>query len=207
MKYRKMLGLLAVAVAGLMAFAATASATIGTKSDQGAAVPVNETIHATNVGNAVIDGVVNISCTISTVGGKVTAAGGASETLKVVLETLTFEGCGADTVNVAAKGGLEFHTDPEGQPANGNGTITSNNAEITTMTHNILGTVHCLYKTNATDIGTIDGSRNRPANEKTATLTIDSVPIPRVSTDFGCGSSSEWTGHYTVTTPDYLDID
>ena len=204
MKYAKMLGLLAVAAAALMAFAATASATTGTDSAGGSPVEVGDTIHATNVGEAVLDGTVNIKCKKSTVIGTVGSAGSATTTLSGNISTLTFEECGANTVTVLNKGNLEAHTDPEGQPANGNGTLTSTGAEVTVLTHNILGTVHCEYVTSETDVGTLDGSNN---TGKTATLTVDSVPIPRRSTDFGCGSTSEWTAEYTVVTPDYLAID
>jgi len=202
MKYAKMLGLLAVAAAALMAFAATASATTGTDSAGGSPVEVGDTIHATNVGEAVLDGTVNIKCKKSTVIGTVGSAGSATTTLSGNISTLTFEECGANTVTVLNKGSLEAHT--FGATADGNGTLTSTGAEVTVLTHNILGTVHCEYVTSETDVGKLDGSNNTGGK---ATLTVDSVPIPRRSTDFGCGSTSEWTAEYTVATPAYLAID
>jgi len=229
MKYAKMLGLLAVAAMALMAFASSASATTGTKhiinankETETVPVAVGDTIHATNVGEAILDGTVNIKCKKSTVSGTVSNAGSATETLSGNISTLTFEECGANTVTVLNKGSLSVHThwkvvidkpgtgeeqktEPECcEPADGNGTLTSTGAEVTVLTHNILGTVHCEYVTNETDVGTVDGSNN---TGKTATLTVDSTPIPRRSTDFGCGSTSEWTAEYTVSTPDYLAID
>jgi hypothetical protein len=205
MKYAKMLGLLAIAAAALMAFAGSASATTGTDSAAGSPVEAGDTIHSTNVGEAILDGTVNIKCKKSTVSGTVGSAGSATTTLSGNISTLTFEECGANTVTVVSKGSLEVHThenDPTGTSSNG--TLTSSGAEVTVLTHNILGTVHCIYVTNETDVGTVDGSKTTKGN---ATLTVDSVPIPRKTTDFGCGSTSEWTAEYTVTTPAYLDID
>ena len=200
MRHAKMLGLLTVAAAALMAFAATASATTGTDSAGGSLVEVGDTIHATNVGNTVLDGTINVTCKKSTVKDK--TDGNHEATLEGTVETLTFEECGANTVTVVNKGTLAIHT--FGASADGNGTLTSSGAEVTVQTHNILGTVHCIYVTSATDVGKLDGSNSTGG---TATITVDSVPIPRKSTDFGCGSTSEWTAEYTVSTPDYLAID
>jgi uncharacterized protein with beta-barrel porin domain len=231
MRYAKIFGLLAIAAAALMAFAGVASATTGTDSAGGSPVEVNDVIHSELVGEAVLDGTINVKCKKSTVNGKVTNAGSATETLKGEIFPkseaepnggLTFEECGANTVSVAKPGTLEIHThwkvvidkpgtkeeqktEPECcEAVSGRGTLTSSGAEVTILTHNILGTVHCIYVTNETDVGTLDGSKNTGGK---ATLTVDSVPIPRAATDFGCGSTSEWTAEYTVITPAYLDID
>jgi len=205
MKYAKMLGLLAVAAAALMAFAGSASATTltitnppGTK----VVAPAHTPIVAHAVGETILDGTVNIKCKKSLVEGETENEGSSSTTVKGPLSKLTFEECGANTVTVVNKGSLEIHTDSA--TADGNGTLTSTGAEVTVLTHNILGTVHCIYITNETDVGTLDGSTKTGG---TATLTVDSVPIPRASTDFGCGSTSEWTAHYTITSPDWLDVD
>jgi hypothetical protein len=194
MKYAKMLGLLAVAAAALMAFAGSASATTLTDGS-GGTLGVGTVIEAGNVGEAILDGTVNIKCKKSTVKGEVTNAGGASATVSGSVSPLTFSECGANTVTVSKGGTLEIH----GQAGN-KGTLTSSGAEVTVLTHNILGTVHCIYTTEATDLGTVEGGTG-------ATLKIDSVPINRASTDFGCGSTSEWTAHYTVSKPATLNID
>jgi hypothetical protein len=219
MKYAKILGLLAMAAAALMAFAGSALATTLT-SPANTTLGVGAKIHATNVGNAVLDGPVGVTCKKSTVEGEVTGAGSASTTVKGSITTLTFEECGTATVNVINKGTLEAHTDTttirHTEPvettdlgthtvANGNGSLTSSGALVTVLTHNILGTTHCEYETNATYIGTVDGSKNTGG---TATLTVSSAEIPVVETDFGCGFQPvTWTAEYTVTTPDYLDVD
>jgi hypothetical protein len=66
-------------------------------------------------------------------------------------------------------------------------------------------TAHCVYFIEDTDIGRLTASGN--LSHGTPTLHIDSAPIQSRSTDFGCGSTSEWTGSYTVDTPMYMDID
>jgi hypothetical protein len=202
MKYAKMLGLLAVAAAAMMAFAGSASATTLTGSG-GTTLGVGTKIHAVNEGTVTLDGGVVITCTESTVEGEVTVAGDATHTAKGTNTTLTFGGCN-HTVTVLTPGTLEVHT--EGATANNNGTLTSSGAKITVITHSfILGTAHCIYETNNTDIGRVTGSGT---THSTATLDIDSAAIPIVNTDEICGfGTAEWTGSYSVTTPDYLDVD
>jgi len=203
MRYAKQLGLIAIAIVGSMVFAATASAaTKGTDSAGGSTVEVLDTIHASSSADTELDGTINVTCKKSTIGGVVTNSGSGITITTVAVETLTLEECGSNTVAVVRKGTLDVETD--GAQSDGNGEFRSYNAEITVLTHNILGTVHCIYVTNGTDIGKLDGSNNTGG---TATLTVDSVPIPRTSTDFGCGSTSELTAEYTVSTPDYLAID
>lgn len=215
MKYVKMLGLLAVAAAALMAFAGTASATELTNA-QGDKLGVGTEIHAESEGATSLTGTITITCQKSTVEGEVTNAGGAGITVSGHVSTLTFTECGNHTVTVKNAGSLEIHTEFEetGDPktshetaaATGNGTLTSTDAEVTVLLHSfLLGTVHCIYKTNETDIGTLTGSKNVAG--KTATLDINSVSIPRVTTDSACGNHSTWEGSYSVTNPDYLDVD
>jgi hypothetical protein len=208
MKYAKILGLLAVAAAALMAFAGTASATIITKSTDGGKTHTQmvkgEKIHAVNEGTVTLDGAVKITCTESTVEGEITEAGTpTTETPKGTIGTLTFGGCN-HTVTVLKGGTLEVHTETTGTN-NKNGTLTSNGAEITVITHGIIGTIHCIYTTANTDIGRVTGSDN---TGKTATLDIDSAPIKIDETSAGCGfGTAEWTGSYSVDVPDHMDID
>jgi hypothetical protein len=202
MKYAMRLSFLALLTTAVVATAASsASATILTVPSGNNPGP-GIVIKAQNVGETVLDGPVNVKCKKSNIEATVLNAGGPTETVVAPITSLTFTECGANTVNVVDFGSLEVHTDSA--TADGNGTLTSSGAEITVLTHNILGTVHCIYATESTDVGTLDGSKNTGGK---ATLTVDSVPIPRVSTDFGCGSTSEWTAEYTVNTPEYLDVD
>lgn len=199
--HMKTLGLAAVAVAALMALAGTASATTGTKAGE-VSLSVGSTVELESVGNTIIDGTVNVKCTGSFLHAKVTNAGSATATVGLSFESIFFNVCHSATVAVLEKGTAEIHTDIAGVD-NGNGTVTSSGLRFTILTHNILGTVHCLYETLETDLGTLDGSNTTGGG---ATLTVDSVPIERVSTDFGCGNTSELTAEYTVSTPVYLYI-
>jgi hypothetical protein len=206
MKKMKILGLLVVAAATLMAFAGIASATTLTTSTDGGIthhqVPLNTVIRAVNEGKLALDTTVKVDCTGSTVEGKVTNEGGASATAQISITALTFEACN-HTVTVLHSGIREIHT--ESASSNGNGTLTSSGVEITVLTHGIVGTVHCLYTTNNTDIGRVTGSDNTGS---TATLDIDSAPIIIDETSFGCGfGTAEWTGLYKFDSPDHLDVD
>ena len=197
MKYAKMLGLLAVAAAALLAFAGVASATTLTSppgttytSSIKAASEGTTTLHNATLG-------VSVSCTASTVEGTV-AQHGSGLTAAALLSNLTFTGCGADTVTVLSKGSLEFHNISGGT----NATVTSNGAEITVK--NAATGVSCTYTTKGTDIGTLTGS---VTTGKTATLDIASSIIPRTTDSVLCGSKGEWTGSYVVNTPDTLLVD
>jgi hypothetical protein len=192
MKYAKMLGLLAVAAAALMAFAATASATTLTSPS---GTTYTGEVHAESEGITTLHGAATIECEVSTVSGKVEAHG-EGITASGKISTLTFEKCNHH-VTVLKKGELIVHTDKE--TVDGNGTLTSNGAEITIQ---ITGLVSCIFTTSNTDIGTLTGS-----DTKHATLDIDSVAIPRTGHSIFCGSSGEWTGSYTVTKPSTLTVD
>jgi hypothetical protein len=201
MKYLKRLGPVALAIAAMMVLAAGASATVmtspaGTKLEAGAEVKLSSTAISW-------DGTVARSCTGSTMAGKVSSAGSASSTVTVPLSTLTFTGCGTDTTSIINAGTLEFHA-----TSGGNGTVTWTGAEMTVQLHRtVLGfpiTTHCIYKTNATDIGTFSGSST---TKGTAKLEIGSSPIPQAATDGACGEDAVLTGNYTFTSPDYLDAD
>lgn len=197
MKYVKMLGLLAIAAAALMAFAGTASATTLTNGS-GVFYPKGTVIHAEAEGTVTLHPPIgDITCTSSTVQGEVEKPGGAaeSETVSGPIGTLTFGGCNA-AVTVLKPGTLEIHTKEKGVN-NGNGTLTSNGAEVTVVAFGI----HCVFTTSNTDIGTVTGSKT-----KDATLDIEAT-IPRTGGSFLCGSTAQWTGSYTVDKPTPLYID
>ncbi|HEX5990018.1 MAG TPA: hypothetical protein VFY75_07390, partial [Solirubrobacterales bacterium] len=83
----------------------------------------------------------------------------------------------------------------------GNATVTWTGGEFTA--DGPFG-IQCLYKTNATDIGTLTGSATTGA---TATLDLNSAIIPRTGDNVFCGVAGELTGSYKVTSPDYLGVD
>ena len=210
MKYLKMLGLAAVAAAALMAFVggSTASATVlckttptkpqtpeGTTCPPNQAYPAGTKIHAVNEEHTVLTTeFLNVTCTESTVEGETENEGSATETVKGPITVLTFNGCNC-TVNVLKRGSLEVHW-IEGTH---NGTLKSSGAEVTVECSTIFGKVHCIYTTNATDLGTLTGG-------KTATMDISSAGIPRVTTSALCDPTSNWDAKYNITTPDELYV-
>jgi len=203
MTYAKTLGLLAVAAAALMAFAGTASATILT-SENGQQFGVGVKIEGKAIGGVVIDGGVNVSCKEGEIKNAVNIPGDASSTVSGGINSVLFGECGSNTVSIASTGSFEIHTDNINKN-DGNGVFTANSVEITVLTHNLVGTVHCLYVTDKTFIGTILGSKNR--SKENATIEIGSAPISRKVTDFGCTKDAEWTGKYELTEPGYMDVD
>lgn len=208
MKRIKMLGLLAAMATALMVFAGTASATLTEAPED--PVDAGDPIHAVAL-NTSLDGAVDIACDESTVSGEFTENGGTTASLS----TLNFNGCNKDTVSLIKTGVLTIAS---------NGTVSSNGAEVTVQIHRtIFGfpiTTHCIYATSGTAIGTLEESStavktiHNPGAENeektfggTAKIKIESSGLGQKATDGACGEGSQWTGSYTVTTPDYLDID
>ena len=193
MKYVKMMGLLAVAAAALMAFVGTASATTIT-SPTGS--PYTGNIHAeSHSPKTILHGeALTVECEESTVGGSI-ATHGASVTASGGISTLDFNKCNYE-VTVLNKGSLEAHTTKPGHAS-----LTSTGAEITI--HGPFG-INCLYKTSNTPLGTLTDSHTTGGH---ATFDIDSALIPRTGHSAFCGSFGEWTGSYTVTNPTRLYVD
>jgi hypothetical protein len=189
MKYAKMLGLLAVAAAALMAFAGTASATIITSP---AGTAYTSTIKAGNAGGHVVldNPIAKIECS-SSVEGKVESHG-AAVTAAGKISSLTFTNCtNSWHVTVSSGGSLEIHS-----LGGGKGTLTSSGATVISTRFG----VECRYATSNTHIGTVTGGTP-------ATLAISaSIPFHGGSSFCGEGATS-WTGSYTVSTPGTLLID
>ena len=183
-----------VAAVAMCVLAGTASATTLTSP---AGTTYTGTIKAT-AGTTELHGeAFSVSCASSTVEGKVESHG-AGITIGGNIDSLVFASCNFPVTALKA-GSLEVH---EKQGGNGFvGTLTSTGAEITI--HGPFG-INCLYKTSATDIGNLTGSDTTKA---TAKLDIDSSLIPRTGDSAFCGANGEWTGSYTVNTPDYLDVE
>lgn len=201
MKYMKMLGLLALAMTALMAFANSASATRLTDNNGGVLgngtviTAVNENGHVSLTGAAGIA----VECS-SHIEGVVTKEGGpgTGDTVEGHISKLSFFNCtNGYVVHVEKLGTLVAHT--EGATSNNNGTITSTGTTVT-VTNTPVGS--CGYLTNNTDIGVLTGSKNTAG---TATFDIN-ASIPRHAGSFFCGSSGIWEGNYLVEVPDRLNI-
>jgi len=202
MKHLKMIGLAAITALGLMAFGGVSSASATTLTCTSGPTKItcptgtivdlsSESSQTTKAGFA------SFTCTESTIKGRTANTGSATETVRANIETLTFGSCNA-TVTVIKNGSLEIHT--QGAIANNNGTLTWSGSEITTATQ---GT-SCVYGTSNTNLGTLTGSTTRGGS--TATLDI-SAELLKISGGFLCANPMHWEGSYTVTEPDWLDVD
>jgi hypothetical protein len=192
MKYTKMLGLLAVAAAALMAFAGVASATTLTAPS---GTVYTSTIKAESEGATSLHGpFTTVTCNNSSVEGKVEKHG-AGVTAGGNVSVLTFTNCNFP-VTVLKKGSLEIHN----IAGTNDGTLTSSGAEVTIQT----SIASCIFTTANTDLGRLTAA---PSNTGHATLDINSAGIPRTGHSFFCGSSGTWTGAYKVTTPTGLKVD
>jgi hypothetical protein len=200
MKYIKMLGLMAAAVAALMAFAGTASATTLTSpagtSYTGKIVASTEgkvSLHGENGVTVECEG--TVEGTIETHSSTTTAHGPIS--------ALTWKNCTGGTPTTVTNGRLIAHTATKAN----DGTLTSQGTKVSIAASSIFGTITCVYATGgteatATHIGTLTGSANTGGN---ATLDI-SATIPRVEGSSLCGSNGIWTGSYKVTAPAELNV-
>jgi hypothetical protein len=79
-----------------------------------------------------------------------------------------------------------------------NGTVSSTGTEATINCNSIFGPVHCIYQTNATDLGTLTGGN-------TAKLDMN-ANIPRLKTDPLCAEKAVWHAEYEVTAPKPLYV-
>jgi hypothetical protein len=187
MKYVKMLGLLAVAAAALMAFAGSASATSITSS-AGNTPTIEASAGTTELHAGDSKSFLTVVCHTSNVKGTVTSLHTATPQSGPI-STLDFGGC-TQTVTVLQNGSLSV----TGTSTTGNGTLTSSGAEI--RIHTSAGPV-CTFKTNNTHIGTLTKGTH-------GVLDIQSALIP--ASGFLCPSNGVWTGSYTVNQPTNLEI-
>ncbi|MGN6663152.1 MAG: hypothetical protein ACTHK6_02920 [Solirubrobacterales bacterium] len=198
MKYVKMLGLAAIAVAALMAFAGAGSASATTLTcGSGTLCAAATTIEAPSEGKVVLDAPFgNVECELH-IAGHTTNAAGSSEG---PMTTFDWNNCGNDKFDTLANGGFSIET--EGASPNSNGTLRSTGARFTII-H--LG-IHCIYETNNTALGKLTGSANTSNGH--ATLDINAT-ISRVGGETGafCGSSAPLTGSLEVTSPATLNVD
>ena len=199
MQYLKFTGLAAIAAAALMAFAGSASATTLTGAG-GATLGTGTAIAAENERTLTLDAAIGtITCTESHMAAKTTNGGGAGVNVTANVESLSFSGCNA-TVTVLVNGTLSI----EGIGSN-NGILNGTGNEVTVELEVKPNRFHCIFKTNATNLGTVTGSST---TKSTATLDI-SATIPRTGGSSGafCGTTAQWTGSYAITSPDTLNID
>jgi hypothetical protein len=137
----------------------------------------------------------NIECSKSSLTAKVTSTG---KTIGSSVEALTFEECDCE-VKVLGKGTLELAQITSTE----NATAKSTGTEVTTLCSTVTGNVHCIYKTEVTDLGTLEGG-------STAKIKVSGAEIPRLSTDTRCsegGITTKWDAEYEVTSPKPLYVE
>ncbi|HEY6729524.1 MAG TPA: hypothetical protein VI039_00690 [Solirubrobacterales bacterium] len=193
MKHVKILGLLSIIAAALLAIVATASATVATAPGGTA---YTGTLKGVNTGPVTFHGVVDVTCNEGEIQGTI-AQHGPSVTGQGQNTLFVYSGCNQHIVPLA-KGTIEVHA-----IGNGNGTITSTNTETTVEFTTIFGNIHCVFSTVNTHIGTVTGATSDSGH---ATVHLEGA-IPVKSGSFLCGSSAEITGAGKVTSPTGLRID
>jgi hypothetical protein len=133
-----------------------------------------------------------IECAKSSLTAKVTSTG---EKIGASVEGLSFEECNCE-VKVLGKGTLEL----EHIAGSNNATTKSTGAETTIKCSTIFGEVHCIYKTEATDLGTLEGG-------SPAKLKVSVASLPRLTTSGLCKEIAEWSAEYEVTSPKPLFVE
>jgi hypothetical protein len=199
MKYLKMLGLVTVTAAALMAFvgAGTASATVICKTEPTAGVcPEGWDYPAGSKGKASLAagtsavlrttaGSIEATCTQSTVEGTSENTGGATATVKSTLTTLTFGNCSNPTKTIVPGGG-ELHW----ISGTNNGTLTTFGTEVTI----VLAGVSCTLGLEGTkDVGTTVGGNP-------GSLTVN-VSVVKKAGSFLCPSTAVFEAKYVATEP------
>lgn len=216
MKHGKIIGFAVAAAAALMAFVGTSTAsatvlceTIPTGSPTGTTCPENwalfggSQIHAVNVGKVKWTSnesfKPDIECEEWTFQAEVTVEGEAAATGKANIVSWFIGKCGESEVKVLNKGSLEVHW----ISGTHNGTVTGTGQEITVTTPSIFGNIHCIYKSNATDLGVITGSKK--AGE-TAIWHAEKQPFPFIETSGLCPAKPSLDATWSITTPDTLSV-
>jgi hypothetical protein len=198
MKYAKMLALAAVAAGALMAFigAGTASATVlcsttvepcpaGQKvtGTLDFSIPTGQSASLVNTAGESLD-----KCSTSTVKGKISNAGSATETVTGSVEELTWGSCTFPT-NTLTKGKLEVHK----IAGTSNGTVTADGTFEVTINTVFFGS--CIYGvTSGVDLGEI--TEGNPA-----VFHANAVAEKFSGSNIACPETSKWTATYNLTTP------
>ena len=173
---------LIIAVAALMAFAGTASASTLTSPE---GTTYTGSIVATSSNSQFHGSFVTIGCGHSEIKGNVEQHGaGVNAGGKISYWTLN--GCNY-SMTIKNRGTLAIDS---------SNNIVSTGAEI--EIHTSVG--RCVLTTNNTKVGTLVEGMN-------AYWSINSAAIPRTGGNFLCGSTMIWTGSFDFTTPNDLWVD
>lgn len=125
---------------------------------------------------------------------------GPSETTKGSVTNLSFGSCGTTTVSVLKKGTVEVHKGPEGSSYE---TVTWSGMEITVAAP---FTPDCKYFFQQPTSIFMGGLTASSVLGTTAAFDFETNKIP-VGNSILCPEWIQFTGAYTITTPDRLDFD
>ncbi|HEU5062879.1 MAG TPA: hypothetical protein VFT79_06970 [Solirubrobacterales bacterium] len=202
MKNLKILAFVAFAAAALMALAAGASATVIT-SPAGTAFTGAVKAESIEPRVYVHYGFTELETCDSEFEWKVESHG-AAVTAKGAIASFSLSNCGSE-MTLVKPGAFEVHT--WGAEGSGHGSVTWTGAEITIRR---FSSMHCFYKIENPSwdpehpyIANITGSKER---NSTATLDVE-IRWTLVQGSLLCPKQSAWTAYFTVTSPDYLDVD
>jgi|SRR6478752_517522 len=182
-----------------LAGASTASATVLCKNNKSTAscserYPVGTEFKTTLVGTAKLStSFKTIECNKASGEGKLESAG-SSSTTPWGKGTGTYSECNCE-VKVLLTGTIEVHY----VSGTDNGTVTFSGTEVTALCTSVFGNVHCIFATNATDLGTLESGSPAKANFKEAS-------IPRLNTDSLCSEKALLTALFEITAPNPLYV-
>jgi len=195
MKHLKIIGLALVAAAALMACAGSASAAPTLTSPAGTEYTGTLTLSGSS-SMLFQNTFANMTCTGSAISANISTNNETHASASIM--TLSFSGCSAtfDPLKNAdgTYGSLTIKP---------NGEVFVSNMRITKEA----GGVHCIFGgSTSTKLGTFTPSST---TGKTAVLDISaSLPyLGGTGSSFTCGSTATWSGTYTVTTPDDLNLE
>lgn len=207
MNYVKTLALAVVAAAALAALVGvgTASATVlckteptgggtgtkGTTCPEGWAYTAGTEIHGVldpGTKSVTTTLYLNIECEESTFAGATTNEGSETETVQINVTTWTFGKCNCE-VKILSTGSLEIHWVADSF----NGTVTSTGLEETVTCGTVFGSIHCIYRTSNTDLGTMTAGTP-------ATIDIANAELLRTATNELC-DTDHWDAKYEITSP------
>jgi hypothetical protein len=202
MKYAKMLALAAVAAGALMAFigAGTASATVLCSTTIETCPKAQDVPSGTTLDFSLKETTANLTqtngesidkCSVSTVKGKTSNTGSATETVSGPIEVLTWESCTFPTKTISL-GKLEVHK----IAGTSNGTVTQvkNGEKNTEVTINTILFGSCIFSVESgTSIG--DLKEGNPA-----TFVANAVAT-KVTGGAACPTTAKWSATYTMTEP------
>jgi len=204
MKHLKLLGLVVVASAALMALvgASTASAGILCKNYS---EPCNSILKkgealSSQLGakkKARINTTFAVAeCNKSTLSGKVAKQGAKGEVPEVTVETLSFTECNCE-VFVLKDGTYYVSTIPE----TGNGTAIGTGQEFVTQCNTIFGKMKCTWVTNNTPLGEVEGGSPAVIDVFNADPQLNEAASSPL-----CEEEAFWYGEYEITNPTALFV-